>query len=533
MQKKLLLISFLIFKTVAAQETIGLVYNDKNKEKSEGYTLFTATSDDRVYLINNCGEVVNQWSGDGGAEAKSRMVYLLENGNLLVGSGLNVEIRDWDDNILWGINYRDVLGFRIHHDIEPLPNGNILMLVKDRYTNTEMFAEGMNTLYASDVLILEKIVEIQPIGNDSAKIVWEWKLFDHLVQDFDDTKPNYGSVSGSPQLLDLNFSNGNESDMIHANAINYNADLDQIALSARHLNEVFVIDHSTSTSEAAGHNGGKYGKGGDFLWRWGNPEVYQKGTSADKKLGRQHDIRWISDGPYKGKMSVFSNDGYGSTILESSIHIIDQNDTDGVYKLSSGKYLPNDYLWSYDGTIMGEIMGGDAQCGVQIMANGNALINETNRGRISEVDGSGNLVWVYEIPVADNAAFKQFEDPIGNGAFRATRYPVDYPAFKDKSLTSSGIIEDENSISADCSNSLSLDNPLSRQLGVYPNPTVDIVNFDLDKPIDEILVYNLSGSLIKRETNSEFIDISDLETGLYFIKVTVDNNSQFVKILKN
>ena len=48
------------------------------------------------------------------------------------------------------------------------------------------------------------------------------------------------------------------------NAISYNPILDQIVLSSRHMNEFFVIDHSTTSIEAISHSGGDSGKGGDL-----------------------------------------------------------------------------------------------------------------------------------------------------------------------------------------------------------------------------------------------------------------------------
>ncbi|MFT5802699.1 MAG: hypothetical protein ACI956_002520 [Nonlabens sp.] len=36
--------------------------------------------------------------------------------------------------------------------------------------------------------------------------------------------------------------------------------MDQIALSVRKMSEVIIIDHSTTTAEAASHNGGNSGK---------------------------------------------------------------------------------------------------------------------------------------------------------------------------------------------------------------------------------------------------------------------------------
>jgi len=524
------LLILLCINLTAAQETVGLIYEDVALNTSEGYTLFTSLSDDRVFLMNNCGEVVNQWDFSG---KNSRQVYLLENGNLLQGNGFNADLRDWNNNILWSLDYMAVLGVRMHHDIEPLPNGNFLVLIRDPYTNTEMFEQGMDTSYPEDTLVLERIIEIQPVGTDSATIVWEWKLFDHLVQDFDSSKPNFGIVADNPQRLNVNYEDGHGSNPIHANAIDYNEDLDQIAISSRHLSEVLIIDHSTTTVEASSNSGGIYGKGGDFLWRWGNPEVYNKGTFADRKIGSQHDIKWIPDGPHQGKLSVFSNDGYGSDQTASSIHIIDPNDNNGVYSMNSGKFLPDDYFWSYDGTILGEVMVGSSRCGMQIMSNGNALINETDKGRLSEVDGAGNVVWVYIIPTAANSTFNQFETPLGTGSFRAHRFPENYPGLDGVTFNNTGIIEDVNAISTDCANRLSVDDSFLNSLSVYPNPTRDILNFKFDKAIDQVEVYDLSGKVVLTKKEAEFINMESLTNGLYLIKISVEGNSQFMKIMKH
>lgn len=535
MKTPLLLLFFIITTLSFAQETVGLVYDNTNREKSEGYTLFTALNDDRTFLINNCGEVVNEWTSTWGnaPNQKSRMVYLLENGNIMIGSGLDVEIRDWDNNKIWGINYQQKLGFRIHHDIEPLPNGNFLVLVRDSRTSTEMFAAGMDTSYPEDTYVLERIVEIKPIGTDDASIVWEWKLFDHLVQEFDNTKPNYGQVSSNPQLLDMNYDAGHGSNPIHANAVEYNAELDQIAVSARHLSEVFIIDHSTTTEEAATHTGGNSNKGGDLLWRWGNPEVFDKGTADDRKLGEQHDIKWIEEGPHKDKLSVFSNYGYGSDHEASSIHILTPVFTNGAYAMNAGKFLPADYTWSYDGTIMGEVVYEPSRSGVQIMSNGNALINETGKGRISEVDANGNLVWVYIIPTASNSTFDQFEDPIGNEAFRAHRYATDFSGFDNVTFVNQGIIENENTISQNCSESLSVTNFELSSVNIYPNPVSDIINIHALDKIDLLELYDLSGKLLIKRKDANSLDLNAFSNGIYLLKISANNTSQIHKIIKN
>lgn len=532
MKKSIILILFLIisFKLSFAQETIGLILDDVNQEKSDGYTLIKPTSDSRVFLINNCGEVVNEWTS---VATNTRNVYLLESGNLLQSNTLQAEMRDWNNNLLWSLDYQSYFGWSIHHDIEPLPNGNFLVMIRDIYSDIEMFALGHANAYVNAVNVLERIVEIEPVGTSDANIVWEWKLIDHLIQDFDSSKPSFGVIADNPQRYNVNYNNGNGSNPIHANAIDYNPVLDQIALSARHLSEVFILDHSTTTTQAATNSGGIYGKGGDFLWRWGNPEVYNQGNVSDRKLGRQHDIKWILDGPDAGKLSVFSNDGYGSDLTASSIHIIDQNANNGVYSMDAGRFLPNDYYWSWDGTIMSEVMHAGAQCGVQILPNGNALINESDIGRISEVTNIGDVVWVYRIPVGGDTNFDQFSEPTGNGSFRAHRYPENYPGFNGVTFNNTGKIENINVISDNCVNALSIDDQNLIGLTVYPNPTKGFLNFNFHAPIDLIEVFDLSGKSVLTSSNSNHVNIESLEQGLYVVKISTNKKTKFIKIAKD
>ena len=94
------------------------------------------------------------------------------------------------------------------------------------------------------------------------------------------------------------------------NSVDYNAALDQIVVSVHEFSEIWIIDHSTTTAEAAGHTGGRSGKGGDLLYRWGNPRVYRAGTKADQTLFAQHNAQWIPRGlPGEGHMLVFNNGG--------------------------------------------------------------------------------------------------------------------------------------------------------------------------------------------------------------------------------
>ena len=117
----------------------------------------------------------------------------------------------------------------------------------------------------------------------------------YAIRSYYASKPNYGVVASHPELLDLNYPPVvlGDGDWNHVNGIDYDPVHDWIVLSARSQDEIYVIDHSTTTAEAAGHTGGARGKGGDILYRWGNPEAYQAGTAANQQLFGQHDPRFV------------------------------------------------------------------------------------------------------------------------------------------------------------------------------------------------------------------------------------------------
>ena len=122
------------------------------------------------------------------------------------------------------------------------------------------------------------------------------------------------------------------SDMMHTNAVDYNAELDQIALSSYHYSEVYIIDHSTSTKEAAGHSGGRWGKGGDLLYRWGNPKNYKRGDDESMQLFAQHDVHWIDDGlPGAGNILIFNNGFAANRASTTVVELTPPMNADGSY----------------------------------------------------------------------------------------------------------------------------------------------------------------------------------------------------------
>lgn len=439
--------------------TVGLIVN--TEQAQEGYTLFAPFTSTETYLIDIDGHVIRQWSS---AETPGTMAYLMPDGHLVraattepydahfrgaIGGGGRIEKFDWDGNLVWELDW-DNADMLQHHDHKVLPNGNILFIAWEWKSQADILARGRNpALAAAGALWPDVLIEIQPTGTSGGTVVWEWRFWDHLIQDFDPTKENYGVVGDHPELLDIN-AGGDDGllDFNHCNGVDYNPDLDQIALSCRAFSEIYIIDHSTTTAEAAGHTGGRYGRGGDFLYRWGNPEMYRRGTAADKKLFNQHDVQWIPPGsPGAGNLLIFNNgirraDGNYSSIEE----ITPPLNAGGTYDINPGEaYGPTATAWQYFGSPRASFLS-PIIAGVQRMPNGNTLIGEGTKGNMFEVTPSGTTVWRYVNPVVGTGPVSQGTPiapavPQQNSVFKMRRYPLDYPAFVGRDMTPGDMVE--------------------------------------------------------------------------------------------
>ncbi len=543
MFKNLLITVFLIITNnlISYSQTVGTINN--TQDAYNGYTLLAPIRSTETYLINNCGQVINQWSS---AHFAAASVYLLENGNLLRtaaienpeisfgGVGGKIELFDWDGNLIWEYIYSSNLVSQ-HHDIFPLPNGNILMLAVTTMDTNEAIQAGRDPSKLEDgKLYNEQILELERVGTNQANIVWEWNIKDHLIQDFDSNKDNFGVIADNPQLLNINYLIGTNSgaNWLHVNSIQYNEGLDQIVLSTRNLSEIYIIDHSTTTAEAASSSGGLYGKGGNFLYRWGNKEAYNKGNSSDRTLFAQHYPHWIPNGlTDEGKIMVFNN---GTTSSASSVDIINPpTSTSGFYTYDSNGYLPTVAEWQYiDPIDPTNFFSGILSSG-QRLPNGNTLICDGDSGYFFEIDTNNNKVWEYINPVATTEILSQGTVPtIGqNIVFRAIKFATDYPAFTGRDLTPGDPIELNFDISG-CQ-ILSVDEySINNLVTIYPNPSNDIISLKSDLTIDEIEIFDLFGKKIKKEKYNDQIDIQNLSSGLYLLKFYSDNKFGVKKFIK-
>ncbi|MHB1557575.1 MAG: aryl-sulfate sulfotransferase [Isosphaeraceae bacterium] len=433
----------------SAPVKLGLLINEP--KALQGYTLISPFNSTRTFLLDMQGRVVHSWEA-GCAPALS--AFLLDNGHLVrpgsigddasvfgPGPGVGGRIQEftWDGDVVWNFRFYNPKQLP-HHDMTRLPNGNVLLVVWDRKTAEEAIAAGRRPEMTGDRHFMpDSLIEIKPTGKTTGEVVWEWHLWDHLIQDADSTKANYGDVAAHPELVDINFwedenisvtaawqgappaqkadgrptakADGKpaaradskpriDPDFTHFNGISYNPELDQIAMSVWSFSEVWIIDHGTTTAQAAGHTGGRRGRGGDLLYRYGNPVAYRAGTRADRKLFNQHNTHWIPAGlPGAGHLMLFNNggkrpDGPYSTVDELVLPV----DAQGHYTRQPGKpFGPDAPVWRYSAPRKSDFFSSFIS-GAQRLPNGNTLICSGANGTIFEVTSDKTIVWKYINP---------------------------------------------------------------------------------------------------------------------------------------
>jgi hypothetical protein len=328
------------------------------------------------------------------------------NNSFFQGGGLHGRIQkvDWNGTVLWDYTHSSNT-YILHHDHCVLPNGNVLVISYEVKTVAEVVAAGCTQ---SIEIHSEKVMELEPTGLNTQNVVWEWHLWDHLVQNANPAKANYEtSIVGHPERLNVNYATSE--DWIHMNGIDYNEALDQIVLSTHNLNEVYVIDHSTTTAEAASHAGGNSGKGGDFLYRWGNPAAYQAG-GGPSVFEVLHDAHWIpQDCPNAGRLVAFNNDW--TTMTQSSIIQFEPPVNGYLYTLNPGPaYGPATYSDRRALNGWNSNMGNSQQ-----LPNGNTLICMAMLGTIYEIGPTGTTLWTRQLNGSCSQAFRYTDCYINGG----------------------------------------------------------------------------------------------------------------------
>ncbi|MCA8975878.1 MAG: aryl-sulfate sulfotransferase [Planctomycetes bacterium] len=377
--------------------------------QTPGLRLFQPVGVAQTHIVDENGVVVHSWP----AGQRHVTAHMLDDGTFLRGQltstvpigGASGRLQQvaLDGTVLWDLLI-DGPAHYMHHDIEPMPNGNVLVIAWDGLLPADAIAAGRDpATVTSSYWYPDSILEVRRTGPTTGAVVWEWHLMDHLVQDFDPSKPGYGVVANHPELLDINYPPVvvSDGDWNHCNGLDYDPINDLIVLSARSQNEIYIIDHSTTTAEAAGHTGGHHGRGGDILYRWGNPEAYGAGTAANQQLFGQHDARFVPAGyPGAGHVTVFNNSYLAaqSAVFELALprNFLGRFVLDPV----TGRYGPTAPSWVYTDPSFFSALVSSAQR----LANGNTLVCSGAQMELFEVDPAGTKVWSYVHPTTPGSA---------------------------------------------------------------------------------------------------------------------------------
>ncbi|EMI22971.1 beta-lactamase domain-containing protein [Rhodopirellula maiorica SM1] len=435
----------------AVMEKIDLALPD---ELYQGYLFWHQADELATDVVNYAmlldaeGKVVHRWDTDltGGGHTS----YLLDSGGLLrtgrrdrsyltgqpVAATDTLQITDTTGKAIWELSAKDVRfnGNKItfHHDMLPMPNGNILVLIYEEISPKEAAAAGWSAGKQKTVWS-DGVLEIKPdLENGSHEVVWYWRFIDHMIQDQNSNAANYGAIADHPEKIDAHFPKSYapmNAVRQHLNALDYHAGMDQILISSFIYNEIWVIDHSTTIEQAAGSAGGRGGKGGDLLFRYGNPAAYARGTEKDRLFQNQHDANWVDEGlPGAGNILVFNNNtgtrsiarvGAGGAAaaaaqqqLEgmSNVHEIRPTLANGRYVMGKAGAFEAKQIWFWEH----KDFFAPFQGGARRLPNGNTLLTDTVGRRVWEVASDGDVVVRYDGPAPAFKTFKYSAEQVAN-----------------------------------------------------------------------------------------------------------------------
>jgi len=261
----------------------------------------------------------------------------------------------------------------ISHDILPLPNGHIILIVN--YPRN----------YKGTTISDDALVDLDQNWNP----VWTWDTFDHL---------------------DINRRPEGWPDWTHANAVLYSPDDGNLILSLRHQNWIIKIDYED-------------GKGsGDILWRLGYQGDFtlQGGTSPQDWFFAQHAPKIISpnsSGIFT--MGVFDNGNWrredaagdkcgttGQPACHSRVPIFQIDEATKTAKIIWVDNLP---VYSVFGGYVQQLLNGDIEFDIcaDTLNPSSALLMEVTQ------EPTPQTVWQLDVA--------------GQDAYRAFRIPSLYP----------------------------------------------------------------------------------------------------------
>ena len=421
----------------------------------DGYALLYERYPLRVWLADRQGRPAFSWAALS-RFANGARPQLRENGNLLMILRDPPRIAEIapDGRFVWEYSIGG-----LHNDFQELPNGNLLLLKHDYRSRAEALAAGANPQFVPpEGVALDAVLEVRPTGPESGEVVWRWRAWDWLVQDFDPAKPHYGRPSEHPQRIDLNYNlealhrdhHTRAGDITHINALSYNAELGQIMLSPRHFSEIWIIEHG-------GNGAGETDAGGGLLYRWGNPRAYGRETDGGQQLFFHHDAHWIAAGrPGAGHILLFNNGNElpGHQRWHSSVDELalppSQGRGYGPPAAEGAAWPPPRPVWSYAAPFPPDWYALN-RSGAQRLPNGNTFVIDSPHGHLFQVTPQGQIVWRYVNPLLEGGRRLRPGEPapvrerritpygealiLENRIYSARWHPPDYPGLQFLNLT--------------------------------------------------------------------------------------------------
>lgn len=261
-----------------------------------GFTFFASGA--TAYLYDMNGKSVHTWKASGKAQT---CAHLLADGSALFpientsctspshnGAYPNGRFQkiSWDGAILWDYSFCDSTA-RAGYDVEPMPNGNILV--------------------PADSSSVAKIFEIQPSGTTGGSIVWSYAL------------PS--TLTGSTTYI---------------NSVSYNPELDMILVDLQEpQRKLVVIDHSGAGRVVLTYTVGTSGRVHAAAW----VTKYFLGTNievpdADKVAMRTNNLLVV----YNGGDKVIEVGLASSNLVKSLSYAFDDHEG-SVQRLPNGNTL--------------------------------------------------------------------------------------------------------------------------------------------------------------------------------------------------
>jgi len=328
-------------------------------------------------LIDMKGRTVHRWYGDPVIKRGSQLFERLSNGNY-VSNGIHVTEQDWNGDVLWHLPFERKdrpLSSMYHHDVQRLPNGNYIVMVREYVSDPKISKVKLQD---------DHLMEISP----EKKIVWEWWGHEHFDEfEFTDEakKIIYETGGGEVGAFPPPHEEWFLGDWLHINTIHVSPENPlykegdsrfkpgNLLLCSRNTNMIFIIDKKT----------------GSIVWKWGallkmrGFWILGVGDTRHCLVG-PHDPKMLDN----GNILIYDNGGSGGypPIVRFYTRLVEINPVSGeiiweyIYRPSPRRFL--------------SITTG----GVQRLPNGNTLSLDSNQGRVFEITPQGEIVWEYVNP---------------------------------------------------------------------------------------------------------------------------------------